>query len=528
MNAANPTLLLRSLIVYAFVVPIAITMGYLLANQMDYQSLGFMTVLGSILVFPLLMKWHYPLLLFSWNLPATLFFLPGHPSFFIFMVVVSLGISVLERILERNRTFVPVASVRWPLLAFVAVVLVTAKLTGGFGLRAMGSEVYGGKKYVTLLIGIASFFAITARPIPKEKVKWYVTLFFAGGFFNIIQDLYPLIPSWGQFIFLVFPPEERLMDPMGGAATVILGQTRLAGVANAAGAAFFWMLARHGFRGNFLSGKIWRPFFMIIMLGLVFLGGFRNNILSLAMVGALIFWMEKLYRTGAMLAVVLASVMGAALLVPLAPHLPYTFQRALAFLPLQIDPEAQLDAEASTQWRLEIWQALLPQIPKYLLLGKGYSFSQETFNNYMGNTATFKSTINAAENPLALSSDFHSGPLSVVISFGLWGVFVWLWYWAAGFRVVHRNYLYGPSELRHVNLFLYAWFLCMAFSFLFIFGGVVEDVGHFAGIIGLSAALNYGARGPEARTQPPPEPVRPRPSARLGWPGRPAQPALPG
>jgi len=524
MNTVNPATLLRSLIVYAFIVPIAILMGYLLANQMDYQSLGFMTVLGSLMVFPLLMKWHYPLLIFSWNLPATLFFLPGHPTFFTFMVVVSLGISVLERILDRNQSFVPAASVRWPLIAFVAVIIITAKLTGGFGLRSMGSNVYGGKKYVYLIIGILSFFAITARPIPKNKVNFYITLFFAGGFFNFVQDIYPFVPTPLQFIFLVFPPAENVMDTAGNAA-VVLGKTRLGGVAAAACMVFTWMLARHGFKENFLTGKLWRPLLMGLMLAAIFLGGFRNNVIGVALIVGLLFFLEKMYRTGAMLAVLLATLLGGALLIPLAPHLPFTYQRALAFLPLDLDPEARLDADASTQWRLDMWDALLPEVPKYLLLGKGYAFSQQTFNDYMGNAATFKRVLDAGEDPLALSSDFHSGPLSVVLSFGIWGVVVWLWYWAAGFYVIWRNYHYGDPDLRHVNLFLFAWFICMCFSFMFIFGGVVEDVGHFAGVIGLSLVINRGVRHPRSFSQPAPAKLPAPAEGRLEFPEQPVYPA---
>jgi hypothetical protein len=529
MNTVNPATLLRSLLVYAFIVPIAILMGYLLANQMDYQSLGFMAVLGSLLVFPLLMKWHYPLLIFSWNLPATLFFLPGHPSLFTFMVVVSLGISVMERILDRNQSFVPAAAVRWPLIAFVVVILITAKLTGGFGFRSMGSDVYGGKKYFYLMIGILSFFAITARPIPKNKVNLYITLFFAGGFFNFIQDIYPFVPTPLQFIFLVFPPSDIVMSTTAsGNAAVVLGQTRLVGISGAAGMVFTWMLARHGFKENFLTGKLWRPLVMAVMGTAIFLGGFRNNIIVVVIMLALLFYLEKMYRTGAMLAVLMAGVLGGALLIPLAPHLPYTFQRALAFLPLDIDPEARLDADASTQWRLDMWEALLPQIPKYLLLGKGYAFSQQTFNDYMGPTATFKTTINAAEDPLALSSDFHSGPLSVVLSFGIWGVLIWLWYWAAGFYVIWRNYHYGDPAFQHINLFLFASFLCMCFSFIFIYGGVVEDVGHFGGVIGLSLVINHGIRHPKSFSQPAPAKLPAPTGGRLGFPERPVYPALPG
>ena len=114
-----------------------------------------------------------------------------------------------------------------------------------------------------------------------------------------------------------------------------------------------------------------------------------------------------------------------------------------------------MSADTSTEWRLAIWQALLPQVPKYLLLGKGYSFSAQTFNESMGLGATFKNNIDAADNPLALSSDFHSGPLSLVIPFGIWGVLVWLWYMAAGFYVrLAQLSLWRPGAPAHQSIFV--------------------------------------------------------------------------
>ena len=517
MNNINSSALFRSLIVYAVCVPLAIIIGWMLANPLDYQSLGFIGVLVAITVFPLLMKWHYPLLIFSLGAPITVFFLPGHPNLFLPMVMVSLSISVVERILNRDQPFVSPGGVQWPLFALIGVVVFTAEMTGGFGLRSLGSGVYGGKKYVTLMIGILSFFAIIARPIPRKYANLYITLFFGSGVLSFISDLYPLVPSPLHFIYLVLPMSDRGMDEYGN-FHMELGVTRMFGVASAAGAVFFWMLARHGIRDIFLSGKPWRPLVLGVSFILIFLGGFRSSIIGALIVLSLIFYLEKMHRTGMMLVVVLGGIMGGVLLVPLAPHLPYTFQRSLAFLPLPLRQDALMDAEGSTEWRLEIWSALLPEVPKYLMLGKGFSFTAATFNESMGRNATFQKNISAADNPLALSSDFHSGPLSVVLSFGLWGVLAWLWYWAAGFWVVWRNYHDGDPALRHLNLMLYASFIAKMFGFLFIFGGIVEDVGGFAGIIGLSLALNHGVMRP--KLQPKAKPAAA--NARLSIPVRPA------
>jgi len=514
-NNVNPTELLRPLIVYAVCVIMAVIAGYALVNGLnygDFQSVGTIGLVVGVLIFPLLMKWHYPLLVLSCGLPATLFFLPGHPTLFVAMVAASLTISVVERILNRDQPFLPATGVRWPLLAFLLVVLITAKMTGGFGMRSMGSDVYGGRKYVMLIAGILSFFAFTARPIPKKYANLYVGLYFGGAVFNIVSDLYPYVPSVFRFIYLVFPASGQFMGTFDNQWD--LGVTRLSGVSTAGIAIIFWMLARHGIRENILTSKLWRPALLALAAMLVLTGGFRSSVIGVLIVLALLFYMEKMHQTGVMLVLILVGLMSAVLVVPLASHLPHTFQRSLAFLPLDISPEVRMDAEGSTTWRVEMWKALLPQIPQYLLLGKGYAFSAETFNESMGVNAMFQHNIDASQDPLALSSDFHSGPLSILIPFGIWGALVWLWYWLAGFWVVWRNFRYGDQDLRHINVFFLALFISKCVTFLFVFGGLVEDMGSFAALIGLSVAINHGVMQPAPAVQPAPaSPVMPFPGA---------------
>jgi hypothetical protein len=177
-----------------------------------------------------------------------------------------------------------------------------------------------------------------------------------------------------------------------------------------------------------------------------------------------------------------------------------------------------MSADGSTQWRLDMWAALLPQVPKYLMLGKGFAFSQETFNESMGSDRMFQQVIDPSQDPLALANDFHSGPLSVVLCFGIWGVLAWLWYWAAGFWVVWRNYRYGDLALQRINTYMFAVYVAKCFSFLFIFGDITNDVGSFASVLGLSIALNHGVMRPRPVPRASPASAIPR----LPFPAQPA------
>jgi hypothetical protein len=148
------------------------------------------------------------------------------------------------------------------------------------------------------------------------------------------------------------------------------------------------------------------------------------------------------------------------------------------------------DAQGSLDWRIEMWKALLPQVPRHLLLGKGYAISQEDWQ-LIGSDSAFQN-IDPAEQSLALSGDYHSGPLSVILPLGIWGVIAFLWLVIAGIWALNHNRLHGDPALQTINTFLLTAFVAKTFVFIFVFGGLPSDIAGFAGLLGLSISLNGG------------------------------------
>jgi|GEM_PF-5895135 len=134
----------------------------------------------------------------------------------------------------------------------------------------------------------------------------------------------------------------------------------------------------------------------------------------------------------------------------MANKLPMTIQRSLAFLPLELDTEAVLNAKATTDWRVQMWEKLIPQIPKYFWLGKGYGISAQDLEQNMEGMAAGTD----ASDSSAMVGDYHNGPLSVIISFGIFGAIGFLWLAGAGLNVLLKNYKYGPPELLIANRFV--------------------------------------------------------------------------
>ena len=156
---------MRSLITFAIALPMAIVIGYMLAQDLSYTSIGIIAISLGFLTLPLLFKWHHPLLILSWNMSAVVFLLPGQPQLWLLMCFVSAGFALMQRALYKESQFMHATSVTLPLLFLGMVILITAVLTGGLGMRSMGSGSAGGKRYIMIIAAIVGYFAITSRQI---------------------------------------------------------------------------------------------------------------------------------------------------------------------------------------------------------------------------------------------------------------------------------------------------------------------------------------------------------------------------
>ena len=79
---------------------------------------------------------------------------------------------------------------------------------------------------------------------------------------------------------------------------------------------------------------------------------------------------------------------------------------------------------------------------------------------------------------------------------GIFGAIGFLWFLAAGFRVLLNNFRHGDLELRTINTFVLSYFIARTIYFFFIFGSFYSELAIFTGLLGLSVSLNGGVRGP--------------------------------
>jgi hypothetical protein len=498
---ANGFAISRSHLIYGLCIPLAVLLGYMLASGLDSQSMAVVVFVLCVIGIPLMMRWHHPLLVLSCNALVCPYFLPGRPMLWMLLAFVSFFISILDRSVGRNLQFFRAKWVSLSLLALAAVVILTASAHGGIGIKTLGSSTYGGKKYFSLLGGIMLYFGMSAYAVKRERAGVYVALFFLSALTALVTYVAAVGGPGFYFIGQLFPIESAVQeaqtsDPVFGGFQV----PRLNELSWVANGIFCFLFARYGMRGVLDVSKPWR----LLLLGAAFVAGsfsgYRSLLITFILSILILYWVEGLFRPRHLFIMALVLLALGLVAVPNVQRLPLAVQRALAFLPINIDPDVQSSADGSTNWRLDMWREVLPQVPSHLFNGTGYGFDSSDFIMVSDSVAMGKST---SYEMAAAAGDYHNGPLSIVMPFGLYGAVAFCWFLAASIIVLRQNRRYGDPELRNLNTFLLVYFIVRVIGFFFVFGSLHSDVMIFAGLIGLSVSLNGGVcRPPEATPEP--------------------------
>jgi hypothetical protein len=502
MTTANPAL--RALLVYAVVLPLALVLGYLLATPNDYSTVAMIGLVLAVLLSPLLLKYHHPLLFITWNSSAVAFFMPGRPGMWLPMAFVSMLISIVERTLVREKRFIHEPMLFWPLVFLTTVVAVTGHFTGGmFGMASLGSATLGGRRSLNIFAAIVGFFAMTSVRIPPRKALLYMGLFFLPALVNMVTSIIVRLQGPLLYLAIIFPisNQEATGTEMGTGLGHQAGIARLEGLTTTCQCLSAYLLARYGLRELLTGRKLWLTVLVPTLILLGGMGGFRSFIAFQILLFLGLFCFEGLYRTKYLVPMVFGVVLGGIVMFTQAERLPLSIQRSISFLPIPVDERALTEAEGTKQWRIDMWKAASLQIPRYFWLGRGLSIDAES---YRIAAMTSQGVKDFDQQGILTSSDFHNGPLTILIPFGIWGMLAWLWFLAASIRALYLNHLYGDPDLQKLNTFLLAFFIGRVIFQFTVFGNFYTDIPAFTGLLGLGIALNGGICKPARIAMPAP------------------------
>lgn len=377
-----------------------------------------------------------------------------------------IGATALRRVPHR-----PVIAADRMVLGFALVMLVTMAVRG-FGIMAMGSLAYGGMGYIYMLLWIGFYLICRQISISDKLINNLMA-------YLCVASLIPLV-----FLIVVFvnPGLYRAVSAVcitsftGIAAAVQtgeMGQSRWGPAANFAQFVIYYALTAP-FRKRAMHKRLLLIVFAVFA---VLISGFRSTLAGVFMIvflwGIIKSKNKVLYLTCVGTAVLI--FWGAAIL--FVDYLPANMQRTVSFLPgVKIYGENAARAQASVDWRVAVWKYAIPRIPEYLWIGRGFVADVSSAAWMQANYYTsveFAWTV----------SNYHSGPLSILLTFGLPGTI-------AFFGFLFSGVGYGISKLRQCREYhdLYAYTLLQflillvcqkIFLYIFVMGEIRASLPEF-------------------------------------------------
>jgi hypothetical protein len=417
-------------------------------------------------------------------------FLPGSPPLWLVMAAASLLFAVLNRSVNPERRFIAVPSITKPILFLGAIVLITCLLNHGIGIRILGNSRYGGKNYFYVFAAIAGYFVLISERISTERAGLFSALLFLPGLTGLMPNIIYMLGPVFYPLFSLFSPEFAAEQARGD-FSLLPSIARVTGISFVGIALYNFLLARYGVRGLLDIRKPLRFCFLLVAAACCIVSGFRSVLIGFVITFASMFYFEGLHKTRLMVILLAFVVLISAIVLPYSEKLPLTVQRTISFLPVKVDPIVATSALSSTEWRLDVWKYAVQHIPHYLIKGKGYSISADDWV-ILG----IKSQIESSAEVMLKTGDFHNGPLSVIIPFGIFGVIAFIWFLTASVRYLFHNYRFGDSRLKVINTFLLAAFVAKIVFFVIVFGAFHTDLLSFMSLVGFGVSLNG-----------PPEPV---------------------
>ncbi|MEI8233741.1 MAG: O-antigen ligase family protein [Verrucomicrobiota bacterium] len=300
--------------------------------------------------------------------------------------------------------------------------LLTVYIRNPVGTRTMGLEKIGGKPYVEVVIALLGYWVFNHVTIPSKLAMRLPFLMILGSLFTTsVSLLCKLVPALTPVLSQIYSgfgavQAEDPSSPSPADDSSISRESEWQG----AGTGILKALSSYFPPLSTLNPlHIVRFLLTILACAAILKAGFRSVFIG----WGFFFMLASYFREG------LASMMRIpALIVPLVClllvshgtlfELPLNMQRTLSFLPGKWDPIAEMNAQESNEWRLEIWKTVWNSGDKYIKnwwFGDGFGMTQSDFREAMQAGST-------GQENLTVAGDYHSLPLTTIHTVGYVGL----------------------------------------------------------------------------------------------------------
>lgn len=399
----------------------AVTLGFFIGSS-DFKPLllGLLVIAGLAFWFGT-GQWFWPLTIASAYLGGTFPILGGSFTPFQILMAIGVGKFVIEEVIMRRKSF---ATVNRPLLltlvGFMAIITAHG-IHDRFGMRFLGSSLWGGRNYINVYVGLIAFFvtqSISVAPKTWNRLPYLVLA--VTGFDLSIAAITTVFPS---LIYKIYPFYSAVGT--AGITELLTGQEDLTGrvhaFANFGGTLALVVLAAISVPRLFRLQSL--KYLALIGGGalLTIYSGFRSALANLLVTFMAAGYRDLRFRILAFVPVIAALLFGLSAFNSSVHPLPKQMQRALVFLPGDWDIDMARDARGSNDFRGKVWTVWWREyFPDHPLLGRGFGFRSEytTLSIFTPESQDYQRMVEVG--------NIHNGLFAALDAVGIVGTFFFL------------------------------------------------------------------------------------------------------
>lgn len=416
---------MKAFFILAIAIVVAIYLGVII-GEADYQPLLF--GVAAIIVCYL---WFFTGRYFWLLAIASNFFGGVFPilrgQFTPFHILMAMGLAkflVEDVILRRTRLKMPGRFDLFMIVGFMSIILFHG-VRDRFGMRFLGSTIWGGRHYVSVFVGLLAFFVI--QSIPMKRGLWgkfpYLVLAIAG-FDLLIGVITSIAPGT---IYVIYPFYSAVS--MTGLQEIIGGPSDVTGRIGSFGN-FGLMLMTFVFATasvqQFLHPSNFFRWIQFAFASLcVLISGYRSFVINAIITVALAGIRDLKIAALAVLPILAAGLFALSIVNSEIVTLPKQVQRGLSFLPGQWSYEQAQDAKASNDFRRTVWTLWWRHyFPDHPMIGRGFGFKSEWTKKsiWYGNATDYQQMVETGNIHMGFFATLDCVGIIGTIFFVAWNV----------------------------------------------------------------------------------------------------------
>lgn len=424
------------------------------------------------------------------SLQGNISLLPGAPAPWHLMTLAALGLTLLRFAVRRKHFHLKWTWMETSIL-LVGLTILQALMRNPTGLSLLGGDTAGGKPYFLFGVAFAAYVLIATSGADFKTWRWAVILYITFGISDgLIKAGASLFPPLAAVVLPIYS-NVGFNEAMGNSGDIDISEGRIGGLGQIG--SMLGLIACTMWRPTAALDltKPWRGLTAGIAVISILLSGFRGSTASLFVKFVIGSALRK--KPLDIAVICLIGVLGISTLAVTgyARVLPFGIQRALSFLPIELDHRARTQAESSSNERFEMWELALTS-DRYIrnkVLGDGFSLSriemQALLDAGMGAT-NYASKMTWTEAALEMGNyhGFHVETIRFTGVIGLAAATLALFVFSStAWRCINA---YRSSSQWGFVLFVCMPFLIHPYWYWLVFGSYKAD---FPGLVALAGMI---------------------------------------